>query len=251
MGTGFSWGAPEPPSTSISGRGRATTAQSSASRVVDHAPAAPGSSAADFAPGAVVAYTMKPGADEQEATVLEVVSSQGRRDNILIQFQDGRERNTSEGKLRLLRPAQQQQQQQQPPLDGTRHNSMAPVASPLKQQASPHAAPQAAAPHEIQNIPPSPERHAGGFGDTGRSSIRLHSSAGGQNSMGSSFGWGDADASPKVTHCARAGGNGQQAQHQAHHDHQQPQQHQPSPLGGGGRVGARPAAELPLPQEGV
>jgi len=210
------------------------TQNKSDSTLGNHAvPSAPGSSVADLLPGAVVAYTMKPGASEEEAQVVEVSSSQGRRDNILIRFVDGRERNTSEAKLRIIRPAEPQQQQQeyhdQPPLDGTRHN-MTPTASPYKPPiASPSAVPQQQqqqqqySPSEIQNIPPSPERHSGGFGDTGRSSIRLHSSAGGQNSMGTSFGWGDAEENQR---------HHKEAHQLEGRNNQQQQMHQPSPFGG-------------------
>uniref|UniRef100_A0A7S0W4V0 Uncharacterized protein n=1 Tax=Hemiselmis tepida TaxID=464990 RepID=A0A7S0W4V0_9CRYP len=250
MGSGFAW-EPEAPSNNITGRGRPSTAQSAAPD--GHAvPSAPGSSSTGLAPGAIVAYTLKAGADEQEALVVEVGSSQSRRDNILIRFQDGRERNTSEAKIRVIQAADPQdaqpQQRAAPPLDGTRHNTQAqqPSPSPYKQPpASPGAfaqrGQQPISPAEIQNIPPSPERHNLGFGDTGRSSIRLHDH--GQNSMGSSFGWGDegeAQTVGRASHDRQAEPGNVEARH-----NQRQQMYQPSPFGAAPSGEALPVAASP------
>jgi len=261
MGTSFGWDAPAAPSNSITGGGRGmrTATSSGSSAYGDHSvPNASGSSLADLAPGAIVAYAMKPGVNEEEAVVIDIgsdgLSAQGRRDNIVIRFQDGRERNTTEGKLRVLRAAPMSSSV---PLQDNRHQNMGtPSASPSKLHVDPNQYQPNRSPAESQNIPPSPERHSGGFGDTGRSSIRIHStpggagapppterystgfgdtgrssiridSNGGGNSMGSSFGWGTEQET--VNQRQRTPPQHQQQQQQQYHDqhqHQYPGQHQ-------------------------
>lgn len=104
MGTSFGWGDDSAPvSNSITGGSRGRSAASNAPYATQHAvPAAVGCSVADLVPGATVMYSIKPGADEVEAIVVEIESAQGRRDNIRVRFNDGRERQTSEIRLRVV-----------------------------------------------------------------------------------------------------------------------------------------------------
>jgi len=76
--------------------------------------------------------------------------------------------------------------------------------SPIKMAAAPQAysSPQQQPQHFQQSSaaigsPYGETQGNSGFGDTGHSSIRLHAPSGGNNSMGSSFGWDEGAQAPR------------------------------------------------------